>query len=166
MLWERYYRTAGYQGSCTRQPEFAARFIPQTQTYALESNLSPCFSVSWFQGRAQNYENWCHQVASVWSLKPQPALPTSQCCSLCSFWQFPQEMKELRFSIKKRTTLLQPNTQHFHVHLLLYGYTARVQEQNLPLRQKARQIVGRASLTNYRKSFTTLLQVSNLSVST
>lgn len=75
--------------------QFSARFIPWIETHTLGFNLSVCFSVSW---GAQNYIGWCHQIAPAGSLKPQTALPTPHCCSLCSFWHLHQEMKEFYYS--------------------------------------------------------------------
>lgn len=59
--------------------------------------------------RSQDYYNWYNHMAPVRSLKSQSTLLTSQLCSLCSFWQFSQEMKEFRISAKKG----QSNIQHF-----------------------------------------------------
>lgn len=75
--------------------EFPVRFIPCIEICTLDFSLSASFSVSW--GPSKLYR-LVSSGRNVGSLKPQTALPTPHCCSLCSFWHFHQEMKEFCYS--------------------------------------------------------------------
>lgn len=74
--------------------EFPARFIPWIETCTQLQSLSIFLN---FLGASKLY-TLVSSGRNVGSLKPQTALPTLHCCSLCSFRHFHQEMKEFCYS--------------------------------------------------------------------